>query len=203
MPSDRLRGRTGSPLEANKDLVERGTPQAPNGYAPAAVDCPSTRPSIRQGDTLSQNEVNWLPLRRNATIPAMQDLLRRIDIPDFSSDEYMNQVRNNVSALPNIGLAISGGGYRAMLNGAGALAAWDNRTTNATGQGQLGGLLQASTYLSALSGGGWLVGSLYMNNFTTVETTMNQQLPEPNNIWQTQNSILAGMDAVSLALVPV
>jgi len=32
---------------------------------------------------------------------------------------------------------------------------------------------------------------------------MNQQLPEPNNIWQTQNSILAGMDAVSLALVPV
>jgi len=90
-----------------------------------------------------------------------------------------------------------------MLNGAGALAAWDNRTTNATGQGQLGGLLQASTYLSALSGGGWLVGSLYMNNFTTVETTMNQQLPEPNNIWQTQNSILAGMDAVSLALVPV
>lgn len=117
----------------------------------------------------------------------MRDLLSRIAIPGFDSNAYIDRVRNNATALPNIGIAISGGGYRAMLNGAGALAGWDNRTVNSTGAGHLGGLLQSATYLSALSGGGWLVGSIYLNNFTYVQQLQN------SSIWQFGDSILTGM----------
>jgi lysophospholipase len=74
-----------------------------------------------------------------------------------------------------------------MLNGAGALAAWDSRTTNSTQKGHLGGLLQSATYLSALSGGGWLVGSMFLNNFSSVEA-----LKAHGGIWQFGDSILEG-----------
>lgn len=89
--------------------------------------------------------------------------------------------------MPNIGLAVSGGGYRAMLNGAGAIAAWDSRSPGSNDTGALGGLLQSATYLSGLSGGGWLVGSIYTNNFTTIQDALNS-----DTIWQTQNNILKG-----------
>jgi lysophospholipase len=51
-----------------------------------------------------------------------------------------------------------------MLNGAGAIAAFDNRTTSSTDKGDLGGIVQAATYLSGLLGGSWVVGSLYVQN---------------------------------------
>ncbi|KAJ4136632.1 Lysophospholipase 1 [Fusarium falciforme] len=57
--------------------------------------------------------------------------------------------------MPKIAVACSGGGYRAMLSGAGMLAAMDNRTDGANEHG-LGGLLQGATYLAGLSGGNWL-----------------------------------------------
>jgi lysophospholipase len=74
-----------------------------------------------------------------------------------------------------------------MLNGAGAIAAWDSRSPGSNDTGNLGGLLQSATYLSGLSGGGWLVGSIFTNNFTTVQGALNS-----GTIWQTQNSILEG-----------
>lgn len=117
----------------------------------------------------------------------MRDLLKRIAIPGFDSDAYLRNVESDATALPNIGLAVSGGGYRAMLNGAGALAAWDIRTEGSTQPGNLGGLLQSATYLSGLSGGGWLVGSLMMNNFTSVQQSVNY-----GGIWQLENSIFEG-----------
>ncbi|KAH7108831.1 lysophospholipase Plb1 [Dendryphion nanum] len=46
---------------------------------------------------------------------------------------------DNATVLPNIAIAISGGGWRALMNGAGAVAAFDNRTTNSTLVGQVGG----------------------------------------------------------------
>lgn len=52
--------------------------------------------------------------------------------------------------LPTISISISGGGVRAALYGAGVLRALDGReSTSAPGTG---GLLQAATYMSALSG---------------------------------------------------
>ncbi|PHH74587.1 hypothetical protein CDD80_2987 [Ophiocordyceps camponoti-rufipedis] len=47
--------------------------------------------------------------------------------------------------MPNIGIAVSGGGYRAMMTGAGVLAAFDDRTAGTVAPGGLGGLLQSAT----------------------------------------------------------
>ena len=71
----------------------------------------------------------------------MQQFLARLNITGFDAATYFSDHASNYSALPNIGIAASGGGYRALMNGAGALAAFDNRTTNSTASGQLGGLL--------------------------------------------------------------
>jgi lysophospholipase len=117
----------------------------------------------------------------------MREFLVRANITGFDAGQYIDSHRDNTSALPNIALAFSGGGYRALLNGAGALAAFDSRTPNATNKGHLGGLLQASTYTAALSGGGWMIGSIFANNFTTV-----QNLIDHSDVWQFQNSLFAG-----------
>lgn len=118
----------------------------------------------------------------------MRDLLGRINIPGFDAYSYISSHSSNVSQLPNIGIAASGGGYRALMNGAGALAAFDSRTPGATSSGQLGGLLQSSTYLAGLSGGSWLVGSLYANNFTSIQTIIDNH----NRTWDFSNSIFQG-----------
>ncbi|TQV96675.1 hypothetical protein V2A60_002940 [Cordyceps javanica] len=170
-------------------LVRRATPQAPDGYAPSEVTCPSTRPFIRDSSSsvLSPEEKAWLPIRRKETITHIKDFLKRAAIPNFDSEKYLQNVDSNSSALPNIGIAVSGGGYRAMLNGAGAIKAFDSRSAGSTDKGNLGGLLQSATYLSGLSGGGWLVGSIYTNNFTTVQDAVDSK-----EIWQFGESILEG-----------
>ncbi|EWZ28477.1 phospholipase A2 [Fusarium oxysporum Fo47] len=151
-------------------LKPRAAPDAPDSYTPARVPCPKTRPAIRQATSLSTEETSWLELRDNSTFPALEEFLTRANIGGIDIEAYLNGIVSNGTTLPRIGIAISGGGYRAMINGAGAIAAFDNRTTGSTGKGQLGGILQATTYLSGLSGGSWVVGSLYVQNFTTVES---------------------------------
>lgn len=92
----------------------------------------------------------------------MKDLLGRLNITGFDASSYISDHAKNISALPNIAIALSGGGYRALLNGAGALKAFDNREENGTAPGHLGGLLQSSTYVAGLSGGSWLTGSIFV-----------------------------------------
>jgi len=118
----------------------------------------------------------------------MIDLFGRLNITGLNTTQYLQQFANNLTGLPNIGIAASGGGYRALMNGAGMLAAFDSRTTGATAKGQIGGVLQSATYISGLSGGSWLVGSLYTNNFTTVENIINSH----GSTWDFTNSILKG-----------
>ncbi|OAA34711.1 lysophospholipase precursor [Metarhizium rileyi] len=178
------------PLPSIKRAVR--IPHNRDGYAPASVDCPNTRPEIRSGSSLSPQEKEWLPRRRSETIAHIRDFLKRNSIPGFDSDAYLNGIRANSTTLPNIGIAISGGGYRAMLNGAGALAAFDSRSPGSTSKGNIGGLLQSSTYISGLSGGGWLLGSIFANNFTTVQSAVKS-----NKIWQFGRSILEGECFVS------
>jgi lysophospholipase len=120
----------------------------------------------------------------------MKDFLKRANIDGFDAVAYIDKHKDDTKALPNIALSFSGGGYRALLNGAGVLSAYDSRTRNATSSGHLGGLLQSATYVSALSGGGWMIGSIYANNFTTVESIIDQG--EDGDIWQFQNSLLKG-----------
>ncbi|KIW94373.1 uncharacterized protein Z519_04349 [Cladophialophora bantiana CBS 173.52] len=176
-------------------FVRRALPDAPNGYAPEGGDCPSPEPFVRSANALSPNETSWLLKRRPKAKEALVELLSRINISDFNAPEYLRNQAANISAWPNIAIAASGGGYRAMLNGAGAIAAFDSRTGEApTDAGYLGGLLQSATYLSGLSGGSWLVGSLYMNNFTTIPALLSGDMA---SVWNLENSIFEGPPSVS------
>ena len=144
-------------------FVSRALPNAPDGYTPQADDCPATRPRVRSATGLSGNETSWLKSRRSQIIDPMRDLLGRLNISGFDAGAYITNNAKNTTALPNLAIAFSGGGYRAMLNGAGALKAFDSREANGTNAGHLGGLLQASTYVAGLSGGSWLVGSIFVS----------------------------------------
>lgn len=155
------------------------------------MTCPSIRPSIIDASVLPPLEAQWLQVRRKNTVQPLQQLLGRLNIAGFDATTYINNLANNISALPNIGIAASGGGYRALMNGAGALAAFDNRTPNSMNTGQLGGLLQSATYISGLSGGSWLVGSIYTNNFTSVQAIIDSH----SQLWDFSSSILSGPSA--------
>ena len=176
-----------SPVAASLDV--RAFPGAPDGYTPKGSNCPSTKPSIRSASSLSKNETSWLERRRNYTTQHLGDLLKRCSITGFDAQAYISNHEKNVSALPNVGIAVSGGGYRALLNGGGAIQAFDSREDNSTASGHLGGLLQSATYLAGLSGGGWLVGSIYVNNFTTIS---NLQNTNTSSVWEFGNSIFEG-----------
>ena len=119
----------------------------------------------------------------------MKDFFGHINMGSFDAVSYINTHASNITNIPNIGIAVSGGGYRALTNGAGAIKAFDSRTEHSTQTGHLGGLLQSATYLSGLSGGGWLLGSIYLNNFTTIA---NLQTYQEGEVWQFQNSITKG-----------
>ena len=71
------------------------------------------------------------------------------------------------------------------------MQAFDSREINSTGAGHLGGLLQSSTYVAGLSGGGWLVGSIFVNNFTTITDLLDNTA---SSVWEFGNSIFEGPD---------
>ncbi|KJR81369.1 lysophospholipase [Sporothrix schenckii 1099-18] len=170
-------------------LERRALPNSPSGnYSPLAVDCPATRPSARAANALSPSETDWLALRRNNTLQPLIDFLVAANISGFDAKAYISRASD--ANRPNIGLAMSGGGYRALMNGAGFLAAADSRTADQPANGSIAGLLQASTYLAGLSGGGWLVGSMFANNFSTI-VQMRDGYPG-SDLWRFDNSIFVG-----------
>ncbi|KAJ5613906.1 hypothetical protein N7528_007560 [Penicillium herquei] len=171
----------------SSSLHSRALPDAPDQYTPQSQVCPVDRPFIRNGSTLSTNETEWIEKRRNFTVDAMIQFFARLDLGSLNASSYIEKNAANASALPVIGIAASGGGYRALMNGGGALQAFDSRTVNSSLPGHLGGILQSATYLTGLSGGSWLVGSMYLNNFTDVTS-----LRDSGNVWMFQNSIFVG-----------
>lgn len=154
-----------------------------DSYAPGEVDCPSGNSSlVRQANGLSENESEWLTKRHKVTDQALKDFLTyNISLSDFNVDNFFNNLDRSI----NIGLAFSGGGYRAMLAGAGQMAALDNRTTGGFTHG-LGGLLQATTYMAGLSGGNWLTGTIAYNNFTSVQDILDNQ---NQSLWNLEKAI--------------
>ncbi|KAL5611679.1 hypothetical protein BROUX41_000743 [Berkeleyomyces rouxiae] len=171
--------------ETSVKIAARALPDSPSGgYAPATVNCPSDRPTIRAASSgLSSAESDWLDLRKPKTEAAFTEFVKRANISGFDVDSFLAQD----NAQPRLAAAVSGGGYRALMYGAGVLKAADNRTAGTLDTGGIGGLLQSLTYLSGLSGGSWLVGSLFMNNFSSVGDLQNN-----DNVWQFQNSIFRG-----------
>jgi lysophospholipase len=161
-------------------VVRRALSDSPSGgYAPEAGACPDT-PLIRNARDISDGEHNFLRKRHSVTDAALKDFLKRANMTGFNVDNFIN------SYSPTVALAFSGGGYRAMLSGAGAVKAMDIRTPNTTGVGQVGGLLQSATYMAGLSGGSWLLGSVIVNNFTTIS-----DLQHSKNLWDLRHNILA------------
>lgn len=167
--------------------VPRALPNAPNGYAPANVTCPETRPSIRSASKLSPNETAWQQVRLNSTTQAMKDFFSAVKIADFDAVKFLNGAA--AGQPPNVAIAVSGGGYRAMLTGAGVVKAFDSRSDGQSAPASTGGVLQSSTYLAGLSGGSWLVASIYANNFTTISALQDDAAGEA---WQLGRSITEG-----------
>lgn len=147
-------------------------------YAPQKVGCPAGR-LIREAKGLSKQEADWVANKK--TTEHLKLFLETSNLTDFDANAFLTDTDHNIK----IGLAFSGGGFRAMLCGAGFMSALDNRTRGAHEHG-LGGLLQASTYMSGLSGGSWLVGSVVSNNFTSVQDIMDNK----TKIWDLTYSIL-------------
>ena len=112
--------------------VQRALPNAPDGYVPTNVSCPASRPTVRSAAKLSSNETSWLEVRRNKTLSAMKDFFGHVKVGDYDVVSYLDKHSGNSSNLPNIGIAVSGGGWRALMNGAGAIKAFDSRTYNAS-----------------------------------------------------------------------
>lgn len=179
-------------------IVGRALPDAPDGYVPTKVACAGTRPTVRSAAKLSTNETDWLKTRREKSLTAMHDFFGHVKVGDYDVTGWLDKHKSNTSNIPNIGIAVSGGGYRALMNGAGAIKAFDSRTYNATTEGHLGGLLQSSTYVAGLSGGSWLLGSIYINNFTSIDKL---QTHTDGSVWQFGNSILEGPDSGGIQLL--
>lgn len=132
----------------------------------------------------------------------MMDMLDRANISGFDARAYIHSVVDSGLMVPRVGIAVSGGGYRALMNGAGALSAFDSRTPDSTSPGGLGGVLQSATYLSGLSGGSWLVGSLSIQNFTTVDSIIHATEGFLNELWEFNETIIEGVSACFLCDIP-
>ena len=144
------------------------TPALPNtGYAPSYVPCPPQL-SIRQNVTaLSPEEQAWRTKRAPNVLGALKSYLPRANISGFDVDGYLTKLSNQ--SAPVIALAVSGGGSVSGLGGLGIWQAMDERYPPAVKAGT-GGLGQCLTYLTGLSGGGYLtVSSIVSNNFDTVD----------------------------------
>ncbi|SMN18907.1 similar to Saccharomyces cerevisiae YOL011W PLB3 Phospholipase B (lysophospholipase) involved in phospholipid metabolism [Maudiozyma saulgeensis] len=157
------------------DAAKDKKPKIASNYAPKRIKCPndSNKPLLREANSISFEESKWLHKRKQVTVPALKNFLLRAT-ENFEDNSFVDQLfqddeDNNV---PKIGIAISGGGYRSMLTGAGILSAMDDRTINSTVNG-LGGLLQSTSYIAGVSGGNWLVGSLAWNNWTSVQSIID------------------------------
>lgn len=144
-------------------------------YTPVAAPCPAGFNLVRMAGThgnqsLSSSEASYVRNRKaNIISQAWKTYLSNVLSTNASLPSYVSSILSgNSSEIPNLGIATSGGGYRASIFGAGILNALDGRNSSSTSAG-IGGLLQAATYLSGLSGGSWLLTSLAQANFPTIQ----------------------------------
>ncbi|KAF8161040.1 phospholipase B [Crassisporium funariophilum] len=158
------------PIQAGAEhLIEVRSLSSVTDYGPNTnVECPdlSTSSLLRffspQNQTLHPGEEAYITARTKSVLPqAWSEWLG-----DGSSLGYNLEDFNGL--FPRIGLAIPGGGLRAAQYGAGCLRALDARKTLSKAAGT-GGLLQVASYIAGLSGGSWTTGSLFFNNWPTID----------------------------------
>lgn len=159
-------------------------------YAPYEGYCPSYNSSaiynttthegyIRSNYLISQDEYSYISARKVKTTDKLISFLDNLEIPDYNGTSFANYFNDLNQTGINIGLSFSGGGFRALFNGAGEIMALDSRTT---GNSTLKGLLDASTYISGISGGSIMVNTLVFNNWTSVEDIVYSN---ETSIWNT------------------
>lgn len=152
-------------------------------YAPNFTVCPDislVRTFTPTSQILNPSELSFVAGRESSIIPqSWQSWLGNGSAIGYNTSAF--------SSFARVGLAFSGGGYRASQFGAGVISALDARNATAVAAGT-GGLLQVATYLSGLSGmfiilcihfgiasecsrigGSWLTAGLYMNDFPMVQ----------------------------------
>lgn len=127
-----------------------GRKQSP--YVPFTTSCPS-EPLLRDANGLSPKEAAFIAKRK---VKADQALAAWLEKTDSGFD--------TTKGLPTLAMVNSGGGFRALLTGAGVLKAFDNKE----GDESVSGLYQAFTYHSGLSGGAWLLSSLAGNDWPRI-----------------------------------
>jgi lysophospholipase len=139
-------------------LISRGLA----GYAPVSTSCPTTS-LVRVATGLSEEEEAYRTARKAKADVALGAWLDKISC-DFDT----------TGEIPTVALTSSGGGFRALLIGAGIIQAFDGRDSSVS----TAGLYQGLTYHSALSGGSWLLSSIIGNDFATISTLLETW--EPN-----------------------
>lgn len=127
---------------------------AADTYAPVTATCASTA-LVRDASGLSTEESTWTESRKAIADEALKTWLAQ-----------QNSAWADATTLPKLALSSSGGGYRAMLGGAGVIKGFDSRDSNVS----TSGLWQALTYHAGLSGGAWLVSSVAGNNWPTISS---------------------------------
>jgi len=168
-------------------------------YTPTSGACPDSFNLVREAgssavnQTLSAGEAAYVNARKSEVLPsAWKSYLENVVATNVSLPDYVSGILggNTSQNGPNLGIATSGGGYRAALFGAGVLGVLDGRNSSSVSAGT-GGLLQAATYLSGVSGGAWLVTSLSQANFpTTEDLVFGSSDPSAYSGWLTQFDIL-------------
>lgn len=143
-------------------------------YAPANVQCPAagagadgtrSQPLVRPGDAISKDEQQYTAAHADAAAAALRRFVEAQNLPGIDLDAIFAGPQQRGGAV-NVGLAIPGGGYKALMLGAGAVQAMDAREPEK--HGRLQGLLQGASHITGVSGGAWLLGSLFLNDFPTV-----------------------------------
>ncbi|KAF8483262.1 lysophospholipase [Gautieria morchelliformis] len=144
---------------------------------PTPVACPSSGTLVRSAGTgpaqLSPGENSYISTRASTVLPGawntyLKNVLSTSPTPNQAQAGIHNILTSQSARLPKLGIAVSGGSYRAALFGAGVLSSLDARNSTAAQKTGTGGLLQAASYLSGISGGSWLVTSLAQANFPTI-----------------------------------
>ncbi|OAV87732.1 hypothetical protein PTTG_02953 [Puccinia triticina 1-1 BBBD Race 1] len=156
-----------------RDLAIDSSPSG--GYEPIVVPCPANltvRVAGTDSDFLSQKEANYISQKAAKSTSLWVAYLTRAALADFDVANFTTRNLVAGETVPNVGIAMSGGGNRALIGGAGMLDAFDNRNPDAVDAGT-GGILQLANYITGLSGGSWLIGSWATSNFPTF-TSLNQ-----------------------------
>jgi hypothetical protein len=134
-------------LERYADIYARqiGPNNGGHGYAPYNATCPADLTWIRPADSLGKVEKEYLAARDPLVKSAWSSRISSLNL-------------TAPPRTPVVAIALSGGGYRAMISGSGQ-AFLQNNT-----KGSAGDILALSTYVGGLSGGSWAVSSFFAND---------------------------------------